>query len=56
MKYEMKQVQLYSIDIAKDPVKAIQKICDPILDLINVKVEDYEAQLKENMLNKKAVE
>jgi hypothetical protein len=38
----MKKINMYSIDIAKDPAKAIQRICDPIYDLLNVKVEDYE--------------
>jgi hypothetical protein len=41
MKEEMHKVSLYSINIANDPASAIKKLSDPILDLMNAKVEDY---------------
>jgi chromosome segregation ATPase len=42
MKEQMEKITLYSIDIARDPSTAIKLICDPILDLLNIKVEDFE--------------
>ena len=55
MKSEMEKINNYSIDISKDPARAIQRISDPVLELLNLKVEDYEEQLKENLAqNKKA--
>jgi hypothetical protein len=48
MKKEMEKVALYSIDIANDPSKAIKRISDPILKLLDVKVEDFQDQLMVN--------
>ena len=42
MKSEMEKINNYSIDISKDPARAIQRISDPVLELLNLKVEDYE--------------
>jgi hypothetical protein len=33
---------MYTVNIAKDPAGAIKVISDPILELIKVKVEDFE--------------
>ena len=44
----MQKLTNYSIDIARDPANALKRICDPILELLNVKVEDFQEQLKEN--------
>jgi hypothetical protein len=41
MKGEMRKVNNYSIDVAKNPAAAIMKISDPILELLNYKVDDY---------------
>lgn len=53
MKNEMEKINNYSIDIARDPARAIQRISDPILDLLNAKVEDFTDTLKSNMGTKK---
>lgn len=53
MKKEMDHINNYSIDIAKDPAKAIQRISDPILELLNAKVEHFEDSLKENLALRK---
>ncbi|CDW82160.1 UNKNOWN [Stylonychia lemnae] len=53
MKNEMDRIHNYSIDIAKDPAKAIQRISDPILDLLNAKIEGYGEDLKSNLAEKK---
>ena len=37
----MDKLTRYSIDIARDPASALKKICDPILELLNVKVDDF---------------
>ncbi len=51
----MEKITIYGIDIASDPSTAIKLICDPLLDLLNVKVEDFEEQLKVNMAKKQTV-
>ena len=40
MKDEMRRISGLSINIAKDPANAIMQISDPILDLLNLKVDD----------------
>jgi hypothetical protein len=32
---------IYNIDVAHDPSKAIKEISDPIMTLLNVKIEAY---------------
>jgi hypothetical protein len=49
MKVKMDRINGYSIDIARDPARAIQRISDPILAVLNVKVEEYEQILKDNL-------
>ncbi len=53
MKKEMERINNYSIDVARDPAKAIQSISDPILNLLNAKVEVYTENLKETMSSTK---
>ena len=49
----MKRLNTLSIDIAKNPAQAIQNISDPILEVLNAKVEEYEVELKDNNAKKK---
>ena len=42
MRKEILKVNSYSIDMSNNPAQAIQKISDPILELMNLKVEDFE--------------
>mmetsp|Transcript_37836 Transcript_37836/g.36264 ORF Transcript_37836/g.36264 Transcript_37836/m.36264 type:complete len:89 (+) Transcript_37836:951-1217(+) len=53
MKRQMEKLTMYNVDIASDPARAIKLISDPILKLQNIKVEDFEEQLKANMAQKK---
>jgi hypothetical protein len=53
MREQMRKLQIYTIDIAKDPATAIKMISDPILELLNLKIEGFEEELKENMAKKK---
>lgn len=50
MKEEMEKLNLYTIDIAHNPGEAIKKLCDPILNKLNDKVEDCEVKLRQNMI------
>ncbi len=50
----MQRLNNYSIDIARNPAAAIQKISDPILNLINAKIDEYVKILIENLGVKKA--
>eukprot|EP00347_Sterkiella_histriomuscorum_P013604 403364082 len=56
MKEEMDRINNYSIDIARDPASAIQRISDPILDVMNLQIEDYQEDLKTNLAQKKTVQ
>jgi len=40
MKEDMERVNNYTINMAQNPAKAVQQISDPILSLLNEKVED----------------
>lgn len=42
MKEQMEKITLYGINVARDPSKAIKLISDPMLELLNIKVEDFE--------------
>ncbi len=42
MRNEMQRINSYSIDMSTNPSQAIQKISDPILELLNLKVEECE--------------
>ena len=53
MKADMERITNYSIDIAKNPSEAIQKISNPILRQMNEDLEEKEEVLKENMAKKK---
>ena len=53
MKAEMERINNYSIDVARDPVRAIQRICDPILDVLNAQVDVTTEELKQNLAAKK---
>ena len=52
MKTFMLKMSAYTVDIARDPAKAIKEISDPILDLLNIKVEEFDKRLKLNMAGK----
>ena len=49
----MARINNYSIDIARDPAKAIQRICDPILAVLNAQVDATTEELKGNLAAKK---
>ncbi len=49
----MARLNNYSIDMANNPAQAIKRISDPILELLNLKVDDFEQQLKDNLQDKK---
>ena len=42
MRAEMTRINTYSIDMSKNPAQAIQKISDPILQLMNLKIDDFQ--------------
>ncbi len=37
----MTKISNYSIDMSNNPALAIQKISDPILELMNIKMDDF---------------
>jgi len=41
MRAEMTRINTYSIDMSNNPAQAIQKISDPILQLMNLKIDDF---------------
>lgn len=45
LRHSMNKMQMYSIDIARNPAKAIKAISDPLLELLNAKIEDFQEQL-----------
>ena len=53
MRIEMQRINSYSIDMSTNPSQAIQKISDPILELLNLKVEECEQKLTEYLIRKK---
>lgn len=55
MRQEITRITNYSIDMATNPAMAIQKISDPILEVLNLRVEDYESQLQDNLSMKKTL-
>lgn len=42
MRAEMTRINNYSIDMSNNPAQAIQKISDPILQLLNLKIDDFQ--------------
>lgn len=48
----MEKIQIYTINIGKNPSAAIKQITDPILKKMNNEIEDHEADLKEVMKKK----
>ncbi|TNV83239.1 hypothetical protein FGO68_gene4856 [Halteria grandinella] len=53
MREEMVRINNYNIDMSSNPAQAIQKISDPILEVLNLRVDNYEQQLIENLQRKK---
>lgn len=53
MKAEMIRINNYSIDIARNPAAAIERISNPILELLNTKIDEYILTLTVNLSNKR---
>ena len=47
MKTKMTKLKKMSINVSKDPAKAIAELSNPILKLIEAKTENYDDELKE---------
>ena len=52
----MTKISNYSIDMSNNPALAIQKISDPILELMNIKMDDFQQQLAKELSLKKESE
>ena len=52
----MIRINNYSIDMSNNPAQAIQKISDPILELMNIKMDDYQQKLAYELSLKKEAE
>lgn len=53
MKVEMIRINNYSIDISRNPAAAIERISNPILELLNTKIDEYILTLTVNLTNKR---
>lgn len=49
----MIRINNYSIDIARNPAAAIERISNPILELLNTKIDEYILTLTVNLSNKR---
>jgi len=49
----MMRINNYSIDIARNPAAAIERISNPIVELLNTKIDEYILTLTVNLSNKR---